>query len=637
MMRHFFTIVLLMVCSVVQAARMVPGETVVKQSDGTLLTVMAYGDETLNYFATADGVLLVREGTDYYVANVEADGTLTATPMLAHCREQRGVEETKLAEAQKRDLFVEMLPMRARQILQHNELQTTQQTPLREPLKENTTFFPHNGEPKALVVLVEFSDSLFRLGNAKATFDKCLNAEELFDSSIDTDMYKNYGSVKRYFKDVSHGAFAPQFDVYGPVNVGRPLAYYGKGASSAEKTTDLLIDACMALDEEVDFGNYDANGDGYIDVVYVVYAGYSSAYGGNSSDCLHPKSGTVTATTSFDGKKIRRYGISNELHSTPSWQAAQEDYRITGIGVFCHEFSHCLGLPDLYPTPGTTPSTTIDHGLDYWSLMDAGEYTYNGYRPTEYTAWERECMGWTVIDTLKSGADITLETLARGGKAYRIMNDAAEAENEYYIVENIQNEGWNKYVLGHGMTVMHVDYKEEQFTVGGCKVNSTMGHPRMTLIAADGMMVPSTLIGETITATNRYIQGNSANQALLDRYDGQTITSAIYKAEQAGDAFPGTASVEELTDSSTPTAWVYEGDGMGKPITDIAEDEVAKTVTFKFMGGTGSTAIDNLTTNSNSRTTTTIYSLDGKNMGNKAENLKKGIYIIGGELRVVSD
>ncbi len=584
--------------SVVLASRMMPGVFTVRQSDGSVLQVRAFGDEHFNYYETTDGVLLVLEGKDYFVARVAltgerlADGTmacggeLISTGVLAHEALSRTAAEKAAADVQDRVFFKRMLPVHALSGRQLHDSALPNRTPASGQILSDTTFFPHSGSPKAVVILAEFSDSLFRIPDTKAAFEKYLNADSLFaGNGADADMWLNYGSVKRYFKDMSFGQFTPQFDVYGPVNLGRPLATYGAGAAAYENSSLLLTHAAAAADTLADFSEYDRNGDGFIDCLIILYAGYSSAISGNSSDCIHPKSGTISSSQTFDGKRIRRFAVCNELFGNPDYQAAQSSLAIAPVGVFCHEFCHAMGLPDLYPTPGSEADITVNNNLEYWSLMDMGEYTNNGFFPTELTAWERECFGWTIIDTLSSPADITLTTLSRGGKAYRIINDSSATQDEYFIIENIQKEGWNKYLLGHGMTVMHVDYSPSYFSIGGCKVNSTPGHPRMTLRAADGLLMSSKFLGATITADHPAIKDHPRNQLLLDRYVGQTITQKVFKADHAADPFPGTSGVTALTDSTEVAAWVYAGDFMHKPITDIVEYEMTKTVTLKFMGG----------------------------------------------------
>ncbi len=609
------------------AVKMKQGATAVKQSDGTTITVKAFGDEDFCYFTATDGTLLYQKGTDFFIAKVNGNGQLVPSSILAHNPASRSSMEMAAAKKQDRKLFFSSIA----QIAKANKVK-------REPMTEDNTLFPHIGKQKIPVILVEFSDVHFSVVNPKQTFDKYLNGKELFNKTDDPEMgyfnskggfVGNYGSVGRYFSDMSFGKFQPEFDVYGPVRLTKTLKDYGAGYSTQEDMNGLLADACSAADEDIDFSQYDANGDGNVDLVYVIYAGYSQSISGNSTDCIHPKSGIVNVNQTFDGKKLIRYGVNNELNGTPETNAAYGTM-INGIGLFCHEFSHCMGLPDLYPSAGSTAEKLINQNMDYWSLMDAGEYTYNGYRPTEYTAWERESFGWIDIETLYEASNIELAPLSEGGKAYRIVNDKDKSGHEYYILENIQKKGWNKSAFGSGMMVTHVDYDDYYFSLGGCKVNSTVGHPRMTLMPADGIFVSEYYIGETISESSDPTI-KEINAPLVEKYGGQEFSNAMYKAEAAGDLYPGTAKTISLTDTSTPIkAWTYTGETMSKPITDIAMNSETGIVSFKFMGG----KTDGINNISIEETIKPVYSISGIQMNSNINSLPKGIYIIGGKKMV---
>ena len=599
------------------AVKMKPGINIIKQADGTTITVRAYGDEDLSYFLASDGTLLYQEGTNFYIAGVKADGTLYSTGVLAHEPSMRTIKEISAIKAQNAKAFYNSMETQAKA----NKVR-------REPMTPDNSLLPSLGKHKIPVILVEFSDVEFSVENPKATFDKYLNGKQLFNKETDPEMGQNYASVAKYFKDMSFGKFEPEFEVYGPVNLGKPLATYGAGYSSQENMGLLLTDACTAVDDEVDFTQYDSNDDGNIDLIYIIYAGFSQSIAGNSTDCIHPKSGYLSLAKSFDGMDVKRYGVNNELNGTPADQA--NGPIINGIGLFCHEFSHCMGLPDLYPKSGSIAEACINQNMDYWSLMDAGEYTANGYRPTAYTAWERERLGWMEIGTLTGPSNVELKSLDEGGAAFRIYNDKDETGHEYYIVENVQNNGWNKNLFGNGLMVTHVDYLSSQFSLGGCKVNNTGGHPRMHVMAADGMFVPEYFLGSTIE--DSYITFLKEHNAdLVAKYGGQVFSIEDYKAEAAGDLFPGTSNATSLTDDSQPMkAWTYNGETMGKPITDITNDTEKGIVSFKFMGG--GEPVDGINEVTVNKTTDSrVYSISGTYMGNDINSLPKGIYIRNGK------
>ena len=599
------------------AVKMKPGINIIKQADGTTITVRAYGDEDLSYFLASDGTLLYQEGTNFYIAGVKADGTLYSTGVLAHEPSMRTIKEISAIKAQNAKAFYNSMETQAKA----NKVR-------REPMTPDNSLLPSLGKHKIPVILVEFSDVEFSVENPKATFDKYLNGKELFNKETDPEMGQNYASVAKYFKDMSFGKFEPEFEVFGPVNLGKPLATYGAGYSSQENMGLLLTDACTAVDDEVDFTQYDSNDDGNIDLIYIIYAGFSQSIAGNSTDCIHPKSGYLSLAKSFDGMDVKRYGVNNELNGTPADQA--NGPIINGIGLFCHEFSHCMGLPDLYPKSGSIAEACINQNMDYWSLMDAGEYTANGYRPTAYTAWERERLGWMEIGTLTGPSNVELKSLDEGGAAFRIYNDKDETGHEYYIVENVQNNGWNKNLFGNGLMVTHVDYLSSQFSLGGCKVNNTEGHPRMHVMAADRMFVPEYFLGSTIE--DSYITFLKEHNAdLVAKYGGQVFSIEDYKAEAAGDLFPGTSNATSLTDDSQPMkAWTYNGETMGKPITDITNDTEKGIVSFKFKGG--GEPVDGINEVTVNKTTDSrVYSISGTYMGNDINSLPKGIYIRNGK------
>lgn len=592
-----FFLSLCVICGRAAKAHSLPVK--VTQSDGTQLTVICHGDEDFNYYTTIDGVILHQTGKDFYIAAINENGERISTGQLAHNKEMRSDVETELAVRQNREMFYK----KAEALKKKAKL-------MRELIQGGTRFFPHTGKPRTLVILAEFSDTPFRINSPKEAFDEYLNAEgELKDYG--NYNYKNYGSVRKYFKDMSFGQFEPQFDVYGPVKLDNTLAYYGEDTGNRTDRMDRLIpDVCKAADGLVDFSQYDADNDGYVDLVYVIYAGYAQSVSGNSSDCIWPKSGTTSMNETFDNKKIYRYGVSNELSDTPD-----KNYtRINGIGLFCHEFSHTMGMPDLYAT--ITAYQDVDNQqLEYWSIMDSGTYTANGRVPTAYTAWEREAFGWLEIGTLENKGSISLPTIDNGGKAYRIMNGNDNTGNEYLIVQNIQQEGWNSQQLGHGMLVFHVDYDANAFNISQNRVNNTLGHPRMTIIPADGrLMTQASALKESTTGVS---------------------AATLYKSSLAGDPFPGIKGVTSLTDEAPYTPLVYTSQPLNKPLLNIKENTETGIVTFDFIEAGDPTGIEMPAAASPESADKRIFSIDGRFAGTDKGCLKKGIYISNGKKIVV--
>lgn len=581
MKRQLIIACLLFISILAKASKADPTPVVVLQPDGTKLTIVLHGDEHFGWIATIDGVLLVQQRDGYYVAKVSAEGDLLATKQLAHDSRQRSLAERKIIKAQSQKEFLKAAGVKRAQAMRRIGIGST--TP---------PYFPHMGSPKVLAILVEFSDSTFSLTNPKRSFDDYLNYEGHPLPNYDANEQRNYGSVRQYFKDMSNGLFTPQFDVVGPVKLGKTLSYYGadSGGSKDVNSRELIIDACKAVDGEVNFKDYDGNGDGIADLVYIIYAGYAQSVGGNQTTDLWPKSSYFYDGVSFDGVKIGRYGISNELNYNRTRKFdTPPAKRINGIGLFCHEFSHTMGLPDFYPV--LPDGFANNQTMEFWDIMDSGTYTDNGYMPTPYTPWEKEVMGWIKVDTL--AADSVKVELPVGA-SYKILTDN---EKEYLIIHNVQREGWNAKQLGHGMLIYRVNYEKQAVNMTD-RVNDVAGSPGMTIVPADGLIINST----TKDADEK----------------------ANYIKSHAGDPFPGSENVDSLI-----TAKLNYGD-FTKPFYAIKEDAKTGSVSFNFLKKNVTTAIVEIKqsgTLTSPDTDHRIYTVDGRYVGTEIEKLPKGIYI----------
>ena len=565
-----------------------PTPTVVTQPDGTQLTIIVHGDEDCNWYTTSDGVLLYPIGNSYFVASISANGEIAPTTLLAHERSMRSDNETSIIAKQDKAAFYSAIKGRQQQYRARRISIGT----------AATSYFPHTGSPKALVILVEFSDTLFSVSEPSVVFDEYLNHEG--SSMPDHSNYerRNHGSVRQYFNDMSNGAFTPQFDVYGPVRMEKPSAYYGEGTDNMTRIKEMIVAACDSIDKDVDFTEYDQDGDGFVDLVYVIYAGYSQSVGGNSVDCIWPKSGTLgSVSNTFDGMKIKRFGINNELNYYPGRKFnsyPEITKRINGIGLFCHEFSHTLGFPDLY-----CELEVDNQELEYWDLMDGGEYVDNGYTPAPYSPWEKEVAGWTTIDEITEAKQITLAD----GQAVRIKSDT---NDEYIILLNMQNNGWAKAMLGHGMLVYRIDYPYDSVNLFDKPNAIKSGKPAVTLLPADGLLISSYRVYDS------------------EPSDTKPYSITEYINSHYGDPYPGTSNVTEIEKFQMNECVIK------KPIYNITENLEEGTISFEYLNKIIN-GIDNISDLHSQDAKQTVYSIDGRNLGTDFSKLAKGIYIVGGK------
>lgn len=490
-----------------------PGLLTVRQADGTEIKVRLIGDEHAHYYLSEDGYLLINDNDTYYYGNADANGRIVRSDMVAR------PEELRTAEARR---FLKGVDMdKVMKAVERHDASKPSRMPRRKNVGLFDTGFPSMGEQKGLVVLVEYKDVKFTLSDPYDYFSRMLNETGFND-------YDGTGCAAEYFRECSMNQFRPQFDVYGPVTLSQNMSYYGGNDSwgNDKNPQKMAIEACQKLDSTVDFSEYDRDGDGYIDNVFIFYAGRGEASGG-SANTVWPHAWNVTSAeyTSyiFDGVQLDRYACSNE------WTGSRPD----GVGTFIHEFSHVMGLPDLYATSYTNAFTP-----GAWSVLDYGPYNNSGCTPPLYSIYERYSLGWIEPTVLNGPNRITLQAIKNNTGCIIPTNN----ENEFFLLENRQQKGWDAYIPGHGMLVWHVDYNQSVWNQN--VVNNTATHQYVDIEEADG-------------------------------------TQSEYTRE--GDAFPGTSGVTSFTDDTKPSMKTWAGKRLNLPITDIAENN--GIITFNVAGG----------------------------------------------------
>ena len=589
-LKQLSLIVCLMLCSLTTwAAKAESIPVQVRQADGSVITVILRGDEHINWYTTLDGVLLV-QGADnnYYIGKVEKSGNLIATKQLAHEAHTRSQVELNLIAKQDKEKFFAYVNKIAEESENAYDNSPLTRSPIIDSGYNGVPYFPHTGSPKALVILAEFQDTTFTIQDTKNVFTNYLMNEDHFsDKRYNQD--QNYKGVRGYFKDCSYGKFTPVFDVVGPIKLPKAHAVYGAGNDRMDL---LLADACAVVDGMVNFADYDANNDGIVDLVYVIYAGHSANTSGNKDTNIWPKSGTITISNKFDGKSIRRYGVSNELNG--SEKTSKSNKKINGIGLFCHEFSHTLGLPDIYAY-NTDAENQDNQGMEYWDIMDGGTGIRGGRVPASYLAWEREVMGWMKIDELKNDITINnLKSIDNGGKAYKIVNP--KNSNEYIVLQSIQkgawNQGWGDNTYGKGLFAYRISYKSGKVNIFDYP-NNLKGKPRVIPIPADGKILAAANAGGKLN---------------------------VYTAQLNGDPYPynGINKIDKFT--------MYDGTILKWSIFDIVENDAERYVSFKFKNNE-TTGIESPSIIERSISNNRIYTLDGRYVGTDASILPHGIYI----------
>ena len=443
-------VIVAVLCSLVMAANAVParrGWQTRTQADGSTIEVQVIGDEFYHYTINRDGQQ-VREINGMYVEVGEAPSV-----EVAKARRAKGVARR-----------------------QRKEVGTTP-----------------NLAPKGVVILANFSNKSMQSGHTNATFDELCN-------SLNCTVNSGYPSAGQYFADQSNGTYRPQFDVFGPVNLSRNVAYYGTDKPGDEEgddqhATDAVVEACILANDQftINWADYDSDNDGYVDFVYVIYAGKGQADGG-TSETIWPHNWSVESARQYGyctysaneckvgGKKLDNYAMSGEMSGSS----------LSGIGTLCHEFGHVMGLPDFYDT---------NYGTNYencltpndWNIMDGGSYNGDGHCPPNYDPWEKEFFGWhTTVNLGNEGQNVTLYANGtQNYQAYQITTSGSymtpTTSGLRYYIENRQAVGWDAPLTGHGMLIWKVNFNASKWEAN--EPNNTANNPYYTIISATGTKI----------------------------------------------------------------------------------------------------------------------------------------------------
>lgn len=519
-----------------------PGLRTVVQPDGSQIEIKVIGDEFLHFTTTADGLLIARDNDGFYrIAEIAPDGALISSGLAI------GSPEGNVAAIHLEDLDTDEI------FAKRNSKRKAPQSGLGLAMDS----YPTLGSPKGLIILVEYEDVKFNSSyDAKDYFNDMINGENF-------TQFKGTGSALQFFTDQSRGKFTPSFDVYGPVTLPNKMSYYGgNDRYGDDKNPHLMVThAIDILDADVDFSLYDTDKDGIIDNVYIIYAGQGEADYGDE-DTVWPHSWNVTyagINKRVDGKLIGPYACSNE------WDKSSPN----GIGTFVHEFSHVMGLPDLYHTQAIVYYTPMAY-----SVLDDGPYNNEGRTPPNYGAYERNALNWEEPIMLNHPMSVELGEISTGSFALI----PTERDSEFFLLENRQQTGWDKYIPGHGLLIWHIDYNPSIFS------NNVVNNTR----------------------THQYVDIEEANGNPGER-------------TQSGYTFPGTTGKTEFTSETSPALVSWSGNKINLPITNITEKD--GMITFDVAGGGENAAVSGIDADEEN---VVYYNLQGL----PVSNTEKGMILI---------
>ena len=446
MRRNILLLQLLMAAILVMAEPAKRGQIrTINLADGSQVNAELVGDEFMNYWKAEDGRCFVKQGDKYVAANLKS--------MAASAAQKRSLRASKhLAKA----------------------------------TRGVGTRKSYIGKKKGLIILVQFPDKKFHSDHNVGFYENVANKLGYTDGDFK-------GSVHDYFSDQSNGVFDLTFDIVGPYTMQNSYAYYGKDEVDDNGNKDIDPNAGKMMQEavtqaarDIDFSPYDWDGDNEVEQIFVIYAGQGEANGGGE-DTVWPHeyafSYSLGAPMSAGGITIDTYACASELGGSENVTS--------GIGTICHEYTHCLGIPDFYDT---SDNDTQNYGMGYWDLMCNGSHSDDGFCPPNYSSWEKWWCGWlTPVELTEDTSISNLQPTNAGGDAYVMYND--NHKDEYYLLECRNQKGWDAYTAGKGLMIIHVDYDANVFRWNVPNAFSTYrdaqgdwvenDHQRFTIMPAD--------------------------------------------------------------------------------------------------------------------------------------------------------
>ena len=508
----------------------------VEQADGSLLQVRMMGDEYGGYISTIDGRAVAKDTDNSYKYIVfESNATPRLTNVLAHNVDMRDADELSFLKELDQKLPVLEAQRQKRKVAAATQLSST---------------FPLKGSPRSVAILVNFKDKSFVVPNPKEAFTRLLNESGYAENN-------GVGSARDYFIASSDSVFQPIFDVVGPYTLSHDMAYYGgnSGNNNSPRADEMVMEACFLAEAAgINFKDYDTDDDGTIDNVFIYYAGHNEAEGASANTIWPHRSIVNNNSAIVSGVRIYDYACTSELRGSSGSS-------MCGIGTFCHEFGHVLGLADLYDTQKSGRYT-----IGEWDIMCSGSYNGYGKTPPSYTAFERFSLGWLKPVQLEAAGHYQLQPLLSANQAYLIadntfgMNPTANAE--YFLLENRQHIGWDApstSLPGTGMLVWHIDYNAAAWYNNSPNNGTPL---RCHVEPAHGRTQTSSLPSEPFPGTMGVMQFNPV------LHNGTSLSMPLLSIEQVG---------EDIT-------FIFKGDGDTKFAFFPAEFEPFVSTYDQFTG-----------------------------------------------------
>ena len=416
--------------SYINAVPAYPYKLVVETGNGKLVTIFMKGDERQKYATTEDGYTVISDSDGWWYANLTDDGRIAKSDFKIMALEDETDELKQFKSNSPKGIRPRMINVQPQQYIMHS-------------VNNARTNEPITGERRALVILMQYKDLRFKttIDNFKALFNK-----------LDYREGDAKGSVRDYYRFASQGQLDYIADVYGPYTSTNDMRYYGANVSyggNDANPLELCIEAIKSLPDDIDLSLYDNDGNGDVDNVHIIYAGYGEEAGASANAIWAHEFPHRINLTNEVGYSFSSYSCSPELRSNHGSD-------ITNIGVICHELGHALGAMDYYDTNYGTGGEY--DGTGQWDIMANGSWNDNGRTPPNFNPYVRSTVfGWNKQSLLSSNQQVTLPRMELDNPEQSIIYRIETGrKGDYFLLENRQQHGFDAALPGAGLMIYHV-------------------------------------------------------------------------------------------------------------------------------------------------------------------------------------
>jgi len=458
-----------------------------------------------------------------------------------------------------------------------------------------------SGVVRVPAILLKFKDTPASEIRSPGQFDDVLFAPSPTGASAGRPY--TYAS---YYAELSNGLLSVQGQTYGYAALdSNEVTYTGvhgtctgnpypgstdcnglySGAAIARMQAG-LTEALRKLDSQIDWRQYDRDGDDTVDLVAFIQPAIDGACGpvGNN----HLWSHRFNLLSPYRTHSLDSFGRSIVvsdyiLESGVGGASGCDSTTIMPVGTVAHETGHGFGLPDLYDTDEAS------EGVGEYSLMGSGNYT-SPFSPSRMDVWSLNELGWVIVTPLGSNGAYSLGPAQRTVDTTLFVPVAgSNPRGEYFLLENRQRVLSDSAMIryhcqvwyasaspppscGGGLLVWHVDSEQiaQNGLTSGNRVNAGPIHG-LEPIQADGF-------------------GNLDADPASGCYPGAPRGGCSDRGD-AGDLYPGTTANTALSIATVTSDALNSGGCPGFSLDTISQLALNGAVRFVVTTGPQSLAV----------------------------------------------